>query len=56
MSCSNFLKFFIKDDNLFKQYDDDTIIEQMNTYTDNSYPSLNGLEYDIEVFPNVKAF
>ena len=23
----------------------------MHTYTDNSYPSLNGLEYDIEVFP-----
>ena len=23
----------------------------MHAYTDNSYPSLNGLEYDIEVFP-----
>ena len=29
----------------------DSVASNVHTYTDNSYPSLNGLEYDIEVFP-----
>ena len=29
----------------------DSVASNVHAYTDNSYPSLNGLEYDIEVFP-----
>jgi len=36
---------FIKDVNLFKQYDDDAIIEQMNVYTDNSSMPLGMSKY-----------